>query len=73
MFSIGDVPEFAWTEIMSKYERKIEEYENALKIANLYKSYKEKEITLEEFNKITASMKNEQKSREKSEVEIDGN
>lgn len=69
----GDVPEFAWTEIMSKYERKIEEYENALKIANLYKSYKEKEITLEEFNKITASMKNEQKSQEKSEVEIDGN
>lgn len=68
----GDTPWFAWTEIMSKYERKIEEYENTLKIANLHNSYKEKEITLEEFNTITASMKKEQKSQEKSEVEIDG-
>ena len=64
---------YDWKNIMAKYEEKIDEYEKAMKNANLNKSYKEKEINLSNFNQVSTSIKLENKDKEKSEVEINAN
>ena len=55
---------------MIKYEEKIEEYEKAIKKANLNRTYKEKEINLSKFKQVSSSIKLENRNEERSGVEM---